>query len=146
MDEAAGHPRRTEGLDGMAADEAGMTVISTTVDRLIHEPVRLAIMANLFVVESANATYLLRVTESTWGNLGAHLARLERAGYVTVSKGFQGRRPETTIALTDRGRKALLDYREHLMMALAPMTSAAVPESGASAADRGRPGHRLGRA
>ena len=95
--------------------------VATNVDRLIHEPARLAIMTNLFVVESANATYLLQQTGLTWGNLGSHLVRLEEAGYIEVSKGYQGRRPETTVALTDVGRAALLRYRERLLTALAPV-------------------------
>lgn len=95
--------------------------VSTTVDRLIHEPARLAIMTNLFVVESANATYLLRQTGLTWGNLGSHLSKLEEAGYVVVVKGYNGKKPETTISLTEPGRTALLQYRERLMNALAPM-------------------------
>lgn len=99
----------------------GEVVVSTSVDRLIHEPARLAIMTNLFVVENANATYLLQQTGLTWGNLGSHLGKLEEAGYIDVAKGYQGRRPETTISLTDRGRAALVDYRERLMTALSPI-------------------------
>lgn len=95
--------------------------MSTTVDRLIHEPARLAIMTNLFVVESANATYLLQQTDLTWGNLGSHLSKLEDAGYVSVIKGYNGKKPETTISLTGQGRDALLEYRERLLNALAPM-------------------------
>ncbi len=91
------------------------------VDRLIHEPARLAIMTNLFVVESANATYLLQQTGLTWGNLGSHLAKLEDAGYVSVVKGYKGKKPETTLALTEAGRTALVDYRRHILEALAPM-------------------------
>ena len=97
------------------------TTVSTSVDRLIHEPARLAIMTNLFVVESANATYLLRQTDLTWGNLGSHLNKLEGAGYVSVVKGYNGKKPETTISLTDEGRAALLGYRDRLMAALAPV-------------------------
>ena len=81
-------------------------------------------MTNLFVVESANATYLLQQTGLTWGNLGSHLTKLEGAGYVEVIKGYQGRRPETTVALTDAGRLALVEYREQLLSALAPIVSA----------------------
>lgn len=103
------------------SDSAGTVTVSTTVDRLIHEPARLAIMTNLFVVESANATYLLQQTGLTWGNLGSHLTKLEGAGYVGVVKGYQGRRPETTISLTDEGRRALVAYRERLLTALAPI-------------------------
>jgi len=103
-----------------AASRAGSP--SSGVDRLIHEPARLAIMTNLFVVESANATYLLQQTGLTWGNLGSHLARLEDAGYASITKGFNGKQPETTISLTPRGRAALVAYRQQLMAALAGIT------------------------
>lgn len=96
----------------------GVGVGSPAVDRLIHEPARLAIMTNLYVVESASATYLQQQTGLTWGNLGSHLARLEDAGYTTVSKAFRGRQPETTISLTSKGRAALVEYRERLLAAL----------------------------
>ncbi|HSM34006.1 MAG TPA: transcriptional regulator [Anaerolineae bacterium] len=104
----------------MADADLGQTE-STRVDRLIHEPARLAILTNLFVVEDASATYLLQQTGLTWGNLGSHLAKLEDAGYVQVNKGYLGKRPETTVTLTDTGRAALLDYRERLLRALAPL-------------------------
>lgn len=91
------------------------------VDRLIHEPARLSIMTNLFVVESANATYLLQQTGLTWGNLGAHLVKLEAAGYVTITKGYRGRQPQTTVELTETGRTALLAYRRQLLAALDPI-------------------------
>ena len=103
--------------------EPGQITVTTTVDRLIHEPARLAIMTNLFVVEDANATYLLQQTGLTWGNLGSHLVKLEEAGYVEVSKGYNGRKPETTVRLTERGRAALLRYRERLLAALEPIAS-----------------------
>jgi DNA-binding MarR family transcriptional regulator len=88
---------------------------------LIHEPARLAIMTNLFVVESANATYLLQQTGLTWGNLGSHLTKLEEGGYVDVVKGYKGKQPQTTISLTAAGRSALVQYREDLLAALAPL-------------------------
>ena len=94
---------------------------SAGVDRLIHEPARLAIMTNLFVVESANAAYLLQRTGLTWGNLGSHLVKLEEAGYVKVVKGYKGKQPQTTLSLTSAGRSALVKYREDLLAALAPL-------------------------
>jgi len=94
---------------------------SVDVDRLIHEPARLAIMTNLFVVENANATYLLQQTGLTWGNLGSHLAKLEDAEYVDIVKGYKGKQPQTTIALTPQGRTALVLYREQLLATLAPV-------------------------
>ena len=90
-------------------------------DRVIHEPARLSILTNLFVVEDANATYLLQQTGLTWGNLGSHLAKLEDAGYVSIAKGFKGKQPQTTIALTPRGRTALVEYRRRLLETLGPI-------------------------
>ena len=103
------------------AGKGSQATLSVTVDRLVHEPARLTIMTNLFVVESANATYLLQQTQLTWGNLGSHLAKLEEAGYVDVVKGYKGKKPETTVSLTARGRTALIDYRDRLLTALAPV-------------------------
>lgn len=96
--------------------------ISARVDRLIHEPARLSLMTNLFVVENANATYLLQQTGLTWGNLGSHLTKLEDAGYVEVVKGYRGRKPETTVSLTPDGRAALIEYRRQIIAALSPVT------------------------
>ena len=105
------------------------TVVSAQVDRLIHEPARLAILTNLFVVDSANATYLLQQTGLTWGNLGSHLGKLEEAGYVQVTKGYRGKKPETTIKLTAVGRTALLEYRDRLLNALAPIEGGSIGPS-----------------
>lgn len=91
------------------------------LDRIVHEPARLSILTNLYVVESANATYLLQQTGLTWGNLGSHLGKLEEAGYVEVVKGYNGKLPQTTIALTPEGREALVTYRKQVLLALAPV-------------------------
>jgi DNA-binding MarR family transcriptional regulator len=80
-------------------------------------------MTSLFVVDSANATYLQQHTGLTWGNLGAHLVKLEDAGYLELTKGHRGRRPETTLALTEAGRQALLAYRNRILAALAPLSA-----------------------
>lgn len=91
------------------------------LDRLVHEPARLAILTNLYLVENADATWVLQQTGLTWGNLASHLAKLEEAGYVAVDKGFKGRKPQTTLGLTEAGRKALLAYRAHMLDTLAPL-------------------------
>lgn len=91
------------------------------LDRIVHEPARLSIMTNLFVVEDADATYLLQQTGLTWGNLGFHLAKLEAAGYVRVVKAFKGKKPHTTISLAPEGRTALTGYRDQLLAALDPI-------------------------
>ena len=81
------------------------------IDAVIHAPARLQIVMQLFVVEAADATFLLGRTGLTWGNLSTHISKLEQAGYVEVEKTFQGKKPRTMIRLTDRGRAAFLDYR-----------------------------------
>jgi DNA-binding MarR family transcriptional regulator len=91
------------------------------LDQLVHQPARLSILTSLYVVEDANATYVLQQTGLTWGNLGSHLAKLEDAGYVKVEKGFKGKQPQTTISLTPRGRAALTRYREQMLTALDPI-------------------------
>ena len=93
------------------------------VDRLVHEPARLAILTNLFVVENANATYVLQQTGLTWGNLASHLAKLEDAGYVKVEKSFKGKKPQTTLSLTSKGRRALIAYRERMLGVLGPVVA-----------------------
>jgi DNA-binding MarR family transcriptional regulator len=82
------------------------------IDRLIHEPARLALVARLYVVESADFVFLQRQVGLTGGNVSSHMSKLEAAGYVEVEKGFVGRRPQTTYRLTERGREAFRRYRE----------------------------------
>ena len=81
------------------------------IDRLIHEPARLAIVAILSVAESADFLYLQRETGLTKGNLSSHLAKLEEAGYVAIEKTYRGRIPLTLIRLTDAGTAAYRAYR-----------------------------------
>ena len=90
----------------------------TAVDRVVHEPARLLILALLYPLEMADFTFLLRETGLTRGNLSAHLSRLEEAGYVRVEKGYRGKIPQTTYSLTDEGRAALREYRERLKRAV----------------------------
>jgi DNA-binding MarR family transcriptional regulator len=84
------------------------------LDRVIHEPARLVILVQLSFVEEADFLYLGRQTGLTKGNLSSHLAKLEEAGYVRVSKGFVGRIPQTLLALTPEGRRAFERYRERI--------------------------------
>jgi DNA-binding transcriptional ArsR family regulator len=85
-----------------------------SLDRLLHEPARLTIATLLYAVESADFLYLLRESGLSKGNLSAHLSRLEAAGYVAIEKTFRGKIPLTICRLSERGRKALRRYREHL--------------------------------
>lgn len=80
------------------------------VDRLVHEPARLIIMANLYVVESADYTFLMRQAGLTWGNLSGHLSKLEEVGYIQIEKTYRGKRPYTLVRLSDNGRVVFKNY------------------------------------
>jgi DNA-binding MarR family transcriptional regulator len=88
------------------------------IDRLVHEPARLAIIALLYVVESADFTFLVNQTGLSPGNLSAHMNRLEEAGYLDVEKTYRGRRPNTILRLTPAGRSAFDEYRRSLKQLL----------------------------
>ena len=88
------------------------------IDNLIHGQARLKIMARLFVVETADAVFLMRKTGLTWGNLSVQMSKLESAGYIEVIKQFMGKKPHTTLKLTDKGRAAFIRYREIMKQVL----------------------------
>jgi DNA-binding MarR family transcriptional regulator len=88
------------------------------IDRVVHEPARLMILMYLYAVEQADFIYLLNATELTWGNLSAHISKLEEAGYVEVEKGFVGKKPHTLVRLSDAGRQAVGTYRRTMQAAL----------------------------
>jgi DNA-binding MarR family transcriptional regulator len=77
------------------------------LDRLVHEPARLAILTALSVCRTADFLYLQRLTGLTKGNLSAHLTRLEQAELIDIEKTFSGKVPMTQVALTRRGRSAI---------------------------------------
>ena len=84
------------------------------LNETIHQPVRLRIMAALMTLETGNEvdfSYLRDLLQVTDGNLGAHLRKLEEAGYIAVNKTFVERKPRTYISITADGRKV---FREHV--------------------------------
>ncbi|OAN37151.1 ArsR family transcriptional regulator [Chloroflexus islandicus] len=85
-----------------------------SLDRLIHEPARLMIVALLYTVESADFLFLQRETGLSKGNLSVHLAKLEQAGYVQIEKTYRGKLPLTLCSLTETGREAFQHYRRSL--------------------------------
>jgi DNA-binding MarR family transcriptional regulator len=91
----------------MPADLHGLA----DIDRVIHEPARLALTAILSVVESADFLYLQRETGLTKGNLSSHLAKMEEAGYVEIEKTYRGKIPLTLVRLTEAGAAAYKAYR-----------------------------------
>ncbi len=88
------------------------------LDRVIHEPGRLMIVALLFAVDRADFLYLQHETAMNKGTLSSHLSRLEEAGYVELTKTYRGKVPQTLLCLTSAGRKAFEQYRRKLKEAL----------------------------
>ena len=84
------------------------------IDKMIHEPARLLLIANLYVVESADFLFLMRQTGMTFGNLSSHMSKLEAAGYIEVEKEFVGKKPNTKLSLTKMGRQAFEVYRRSM--------------------------------
>ena len=84
------------------------------IDTIIHQPARLKIMASLMTLEpgeQVDFVYLRKILKLTDGNLGAHLTKLENAGYVKIEKTFIARKPRTFINVTGKGRDA---FDEHI--------------------------------
>jgi len=88
------------------------------IDRLIHEPARFQVMALLYVIDSADFTFIMNQLGLTWGNLSARITKLEEVDYVSVEKAFKGKRPETMLSLTKNGRKAFQVYRQAMKQML----------------------------
>jgi DNA-binding MarR family transcriptional regulator len=84
------------------------------LDRLIHEPGRLAILTVLSSVRDADFVFLQRTTGLTKGNLSSHLTKLEDAGLVTIEKRFVRKKPNTNVALTAEGRQRIARHWEQL--------------------------------
>ena len=88
--------------------------VMPAIDPIVHQPVRLRIMAALTALDQGDQvefTYLRNLLDVTDGNLGAHLFKLETAGYIQVSKSFVKRKPKTHVTATTSGRAA---YQEHI--------------------------------
>jgi len=88
------------------------------IDKLIHEPARLIILATLYVVKSADFLWVERQTGLTRGNLSSHMSRLEDAGYLEITKEFVDKIPRTLLRITDEGRAALLSYTNNMKQVL----------------------------
>jgi DNA-binding MarR family transcriptional regulator len=86
------------------------SVVSDDLDRLIHERIRLGIVSALAANDALSFADLKAVLGTTDGNLSVHARKLEEAGYVRVTKGFEDRKPRTEFSLTPKGRRALESY------------------------------------
>lgn len=81
---------------------------------LLHSQLRLAVMSILMNVEEADFVYLKEKTESTAGNLSVQLDKLADAGYISVEKGFVGKKTRTVCRITHKGRTAFEEYVDAL--------------------------------
>ena len=94
------------------------------IDEVLQSRVRIAIVAFLASAGAVDFSVVRDAIKTTDGNASVHLRKLEDAGYVSVEKRFVNRKPQTRYALTERGRKALLDHVAHLERLLRPGKSA----------------------
>jgi len=97
----------------------GDSIRPDEIDYVIHERVRLAIVSALAVTPELSFNELKEMLSLTDGNLSAHSRTLEEAGYISVEKTFQGRRPLTTMRLSTKGRKAFQRYLDMLRQVIA---------------------------
>jgi DNA-binding transcriptional ArsR family regulator len=88
------------------------------IDKIIHEPARLMILATLHVVESADFLFVERQTGLTRGNLSSHMSKLENAGYIEITKEFVNKIPRTLLKITAEGRSAFLKYTSQMKLVL----------------------------
>jgi DNA-binding transcriptional ArsR family regulator len=101
-------PARTSHQPAPAATRA------VSLDRLIHDRTRLAIISALAASSTLSFIELKSLLDLTDGNLSVHARKLEDAGYLTCTKGFEGRLPKTQFSLTEAGRRALRQYLDHM--------------------------------
>ena len=119
-DGSAARARRQQGPDAPRAPGAPLKAVDgdaltpMTLDRLIHERVRLAIVSTLAVHESLTFNELKAVLDASDGNVSVHARKLEDAGYIICTKGFDGRIPRTEYRLAAAGRAALERYLSHM--------------------------------
>jgi DNA-binding MarR family transcriptional regulator len=88
------------------------------IDQVVHASARLMVLTYLYVVESADYVFLMRLTGLTWGNLSTHLTKLEEAGYVVIVKEFRGKKPHSIVRLTEQGRAAFRGYKKSMQQVL----------------------------
>lgn len=81
---------------------------------LLHSELRLAVVSILIGVESADFVFIREQTGATAGNLSVQIDKLQKAGYITVEKGFKGKMPCTTCRITEQGIAAFEEYVESL--------------------------------
>ena len=106
--------RREEEKEALRSVRGRAEATPVSLDRLIHERMRLGIVSALAANESLTYNELKALLQTTDGNLSVHARKLEEAGYISCTKSFEGRMPKTEYALTAPGRKAFERYLDHM--------------------------------
>ena len=107
--------RRKDSAPARAAHQpAPVATRAVNLDRLIHDRTRLAIISALAATSTLTFTELKTLLDLSDGNLSVHARKLEDAGYLTCTKGFEGRLPKTQFSLTEAGHRALRQYLDHM--------------------------------
>ncbi len=88
--------------------------VINALDQIIHERRRLGIVSALAANDRQTFAELKAVLKTTDGNLSVHARKLEEAGYIKVTKGFEDRKPRTEYRLTAKGRRALDTYLQQM--------------------------------
>ncbi len=101
-------------LRGKSEADSPASARAESLDRLIHERLRLGIVSALAVNDSLSFSDLKKLMKTTDGNLSVHARKLEEAEYITCTKSFAGRMPKTEYKLTAAGRRALERYLDHM--------------------------------
>jgi DNA-binding transcriptional ArsR family regulator len=94
--------------------EKAAETVSSELDKVIHERLRLGIISSLAANDKLSFSELKALLNTSDGNISVHARKLEDAGYVTQEKSFRGRVPLTEYKITARGRKALVKYLDHM--------------------------------
>jgi DNA-binding HxlR family transcriptional regulator len=97
-------------LRAVAGDESS----AQSLDKIIHERIRLAIVSALAVNERLTFNEMKALLQATDGNVSVHARKLEDAGYISCKKSFEGRVPKTEYKLTSAGKRALEKYLSHM--------------------------------
>ncbi len=101
-------PNKNDSPDDQAQGISELDI--TALDEAILSRIRLGVMAYLSAASPATFPELAQKLETTNGNLSTHLTKLEKSGYVTLEKGYNGKRPQTLVHLTDDGRNVWIKY------------------------------------
>jgi DNA-binding transcriptional ArsR family regulator len=113
-DPRGGARKRDEEKDALRGVRGRAEATPASLDRLIHERMRLGIVSALAANESLTFNELKGLLQTTDGNLSVHARKLEEAGYISCTKSFEGRMPKTVYALIAPGRKAFERYLDHM--------------------------------